>query len=73
IFAALLAVVTVVDLWIVDRRFFDTVEGPDTMFAADDVARFLQSQPAPFRVWVFPFPLGDRQPYWNRGDYLMHF
>ncbi len=72
-FAAILAVVTVVDLWIVDRRFFETVDSPNVMFAPDDVADFLRGQPDRFRVWVLPFPVGDRRPYRNHGDYLMHF
>lgn len=53
---ALLALVTVVDLWIVDRPFFRTVEPPEVMFAQDDVAAFLAAQPRRDRVWVLPFP-----------------
>jgi hypothetical protein len=68
----LLAAVTVVDLWIVDKRFLETVPPPDEMFAADDVADFLRVRPGRDRVWVLPFPPGGvyrGQP----GNYLMHF
>src|SRR5690606_14510088 len=64
-----LAVVTVIDLWIVDRNFFETVPPPEVTFAADDVASFLTSRPRPNRVWVLPFP----QAYRGHGNYLMLF
>ncbi|MFW5950997.1 MAG: YfhO family protein [Gemmatimonadota bacterium] len=66
---AILAVVTVADLWIVDRRFLDTVEPPEIMFAADGVVRALEDGPEPFRVWVLP---AGRAPYRNGGNYLMY-
>jgi hypothetical protein len=52
----LLSIVTAADLWIVDRRFFQTVPPPDQIFVADDVASFLQGQQRPFRVWSLPLP-----------------
>ncbi|HEX6925490.1 MAG TPA: YfhO family protein [Longimicrobiaceae bacterium] len=70
--ALLLSAIAVLDLWIVDRDFFDTVPPPDEMFAADDVVNFLQQQPEPFRVWHLPFPAG--MVYRGvAGNYLMHF
>ncbi len=67
-----LALVTVIDLWVIDRKFFETIEGPARLFAADDVVDFLRSQPGPFRVWALPFPPG--QTYARAGtDYLMGF
>ncbi|HEX2188505.1 MAG TPA: YfhO family protein [Longimicrobiaceae bacterium] len=69
---ALLSVLTVVDLWIVDRKFFETVPPPDEMFAADDVANFLRSQPGRDRSWVLPIPAGAVYRG-NAGNYLMHF
>ncbi|MQA88828.1 MAG: YfhO family protein [Gemmatimonas sp.] len=65
----ILAVVTVIDLWIVDRNFFDTVPPPDQTFAADDVVNFLRSQPGPYRTWVLPIP----EAYRGHGNYLMLF
>lgn len=68
----LLAALTVVDLWIVDRKFFQTVAPPEAMFAADDVAEFLRSRPQRDRAWVLPIPAGAvyrGQP----GNYLMRF
>ena len=68
---AALAVLTVLDLWVIDRRFFETAPPPEQTFAADDVVRFLQSQPQPFRVWTLPFPPGG--VYRGQVDsYLMH-
>jgi hypothetical protein len=79
--ALILAVVVLADQWIVTRKFFQTVEPPDEVFAPDDVVQFLQSQQGDGRVWVFPFggqavyhgvdQVGDnRIPLRN---YLMHF
>ncbi|HUG41126.1 MAG TPA: YfhO family protein [Longimicrobiales bacterium] len=51
---AALALLTVADLWIVDRRFFSTVESPDLMYAADEVVDFLGTRPERNRVWVLP-------------------
>jgi hypothetical protein len=68
----LLATLTVVDLWIVDRNFFATVPGPDEMFAADDVAQFLNTQPGRDRVWVLPFP-PEAVYRGQAGNYLMRF
>ncbi|HET7274314.1 MAG TPA: YfhO family protein [Longimicrobiaceae bacterium] len=69
--AVLLALITLSDLWVIDRRFFHTIPGPEVTFAADDVASFLMAQPEPARVWVLPFPAGA--VYRNTGDYLMRF
>lgn len=66
-----LALLVVVDLWIVDRPFFQTVDGPEYMFAQDDVSAFLASQPETGRVWTLPFPPGG--VYRNGGNYLMLF
>ncbi|HEX7118730.1 MAG TPA: YfhO family protein [Longimicrobiales bacterium] len=49
--AVLLAIVSVADLWIIDKKFFRTVPAPDVSVAADDVATFLRAQPGPFRVF----------------------
>ncbi len=69
---AALALLVVGDLWIVDRRFFETVEPPEYMFAADGVVETLRAQPGPFRVWVLPFAGAGGQPYRGHGNYLMH-
>ncbi|HMA21955.1 MAG TPA: hypothetical protein VKO87_14190, partial [Gemmatimonadaceae bacterium] len=79
--ALVLSVVTLTDLWIVTRKFFQTVDPPDVVFAADDVVQFLQSQHDDGRVWVFPF--GNQAVYHGNDqignnriplrNYLMHF
>jgi hypothetical protein len=75
------SVLTLLDLWIVTRQFFQTVEPPEQVYAADDVVQYLQSQNDHSRVWVFPF--GNQAVYHGMeqiGDnriplrnYLMHF
>ncbi len=75
--AVLLALLTLTDLWIIDRRFFHTMDGPERAFAADDVVAFLETQPKPNRVWAFSVP-GAGIPTWGRGgskggDYPMLF
>jgi hypothetical protein len=54
-FAIALSVVTLADLWIIDRHFFQTVPPPEAVYAPDDVLQYLQSQKDNGRVWVFPF------------------
>ncbi len=79
--AMALAVITLADLWIIDRKFFQTVPPPDQIYAADDVVQYLQSQKDGGRVWVFPF--GNQAVYHGfervgnntipLKNYLMHF
>ncbi len=70
--AAALAVLVVVDLWVVDRHFFETVAPPSSMFAADGVVRTLAAEPGPFRVWALPISVGNAPPYRNNTNYLMY-
>ncbi|MEJ2502951.1 MAG: YfhO family protein [Gemmatimonadota bacterium] len=70
---AALAILVVGDLWIVDRRFFETVPPPQAMFAPDGVVETLEAEPGVFRVWVLPIGAGGNQPYRNHTNYLMHF
>ena len=78
---AMLAAITVLDLWNVDRRFFTLADGPDALYAADDVVQFLRAQPADGgRVWAFPQQTRtDTDVYRGNGhfgpqsNYLMHF
>jgi hypothetical protein len=79
--AIAVAVLTLTDLWIVTRKFFQTVQPPQEVYAADDVVQFLRSQGDSSRVWVFPFGgqavyHGADQVGSNRiplRNYLMHF
>jgi hypothetical protein len=47
--AALLVIVTV-DLWLVDRRFYEFSPRADVLFADDAVTRHLKAAPMPYRV-----------------------
>ena len=79
--ALVLSVLTLGDLWIVTRQFFQTVPPPEEIYAPDDVVQYLESQGDVGRVWVFPF--GNQAVYHgmeqvgnNRiplRNYLMHF
>lgn len=79
--AMALCVVTLADLWIVTRKFFQTVRPPDEVYAPDDVVQYLRAQGDSDRVWVFPFGgpsvyHGSEQVGSNRiplRNYLMHF
>ena len=69
-----LAILTVADLWVVDRKFFETVDGPEFLYARDDVVDFLEQQPTRDRIWVLPPELqGGRA--WGGGlkNYLMYY
>lgn len=48
----LLAVVTVADLWIIDKKFMQVIPEPRISLAADDITHFLREQPKPFRAFV---------------------
>lgn len=67
--ASIIALLVVVDLWIVGKQFFTTAPATDELFPADDVVLFLKSQPEPFRVWALPF-----QPSYgpSRNYLLLH-
>lgn len=69
--ALLLALLTLADLWIIDRRFFHTTDGPEQAFAADDVVDFLNAQPGKHRVWAFPYPQAWGRGGSKGGDYPM--
>jgi hypothetical protein len=81
VLAVALAVLTLADLWVVTRKFFQTVPPPDEVYAPDDVVEYLRSQSNTDRVWVFPY--GNQAVYHgfdqvgnNRiplRNYLMHF
>lgn len=57
----LLSLVTVADLWIVGKKFFQTMEAPEIAYAEDDVTAFLRQQRGPFRF----FPI-EGQSTWPR-------
>ena len=70
--ASALAVITVADLWTIDRQFFETTEPEAVLFRSDDVTTFLRAREGPFRVWVMNFPqLGGA--YRGHGNYPMRF
>jgi len=46
-----LALVTTADLWVIGKKYFYTIPGPEQVYAPDDVTAFLQTQRKPFRVW----------------------
>ncbi len=54
---AILASIALVDLWRVDRDFYDTLP-IERVTRADPTVDFLQQQPAPFRVWPLPNAYG---------------
>ncbi|MEO8194620.1 MAG: YfhO family protein [Gemmatimonadales bacterium] len=76
-----LCLLTLADLWVVTRKFFQTVPPPEEIYAPDDVVEFLRAQHDNSRVWVFPF--GNQAVYHgyeqvgnNRiplRNYVMHF
>ncbi|HET7462628.1 MAG TPA: YfhO family protein [Longimicrobium sp.] len=63
----ILALVTVADLWVIGKKYFYTIPGPEQIYAADDVTDFLQRQPKPLRVW----PIQSAWP--TARDYPMLF
>jgi hypothetical protein len=81
VIAIALSVVTLTDMWVVTRRFFQVAEPPEQVYAADDVVEYLRSQRDSSRIWVFPF--GGQAVYHGAErvgentiplrNYLMHF
>ncbi|MGH7481649.1 MAG: hypothetical protein ACRELV_05795, partial [Longimicrobiales bacterium] len=75
--AAALALVTVADLWVVDRAFFQTTDPPEALFQADGVVQFLRSRPdaTSSRSWVIPggmLPPGASYAR-GQGNFLMYW
>lgn len=62
---ALLAFVTVVDLWLVDRRYFVWSPPARVTYAADPIMQRLQATPFPYRVYspAAPGQLAALNPY----------
>ncbi|MBW3660229.1 MAG: YfhO family protein [Gemmatimonadetes bacterium] len=54
---SVLAAFTVIDLWVVDKDFYDTFE-IERLAVPDDAVRFLQGQEEPFRVLPLPGAYG---------------
>jgi hypothetical protein len=81
VLAMVLSVITLTDMWMITRRFFQTVQPPEQVYAPDDVVQYLRAQGDSDRVWVFPFGgsavyHGNDQIGNNRiplRNYLMHF
>ncbi len=79
--AIALCVVTLVDMWVVTRQFFQIVPPPEEVYAPDDVVQYLRNERDSSRIWVFPFGgqavyHGVEQVGNNRiplRNYLMHF
>ncbi|MBW3656415.1 MAG: YfhO family protein, partial [Gemmatimonadetes bacterium] len=65
---ALLSLITVADLWMVGKKFFQTMDAPEVAYAPDDVTSFLMQQPRPVRYWPVPrqsaWPRFINQPMW---------
>lgn len=70
---AVLTLVTVADLWVIGKKYFYTIPGPEQIYAADDVTGFLQAQPKPLRVWPFQanWPITTAQPLMGARDLPM--
>lgn len=64
----LLSLVTVADLWIIGKRFFQTMDAPEIAYAEDEVTAFLRQQRAPFRFFSVEgqsaWPQFKNQPMW---------
>lgn len=81
VLAMALCVVTLADMWVVTRQFFQIVPPPEEVYAPDDVVQYLRAERDSSRIWVFPFGgpavyRGVEQVGDNRiplRNYLMHF
>ncbi|MGI9044932.1 MAG: YfhO family protein [Gemmatimonadaceae bacterium] len=81
VLAMALCVVTLIDMWVVTRQFFQIVPPPEEVYAPDDVVQYLRAERDSSRIWVFPFGgpavyRGVEQVGDNRiplRNYLMHF
>jgi hypothetical protein len=64
----LLSLVTVTDLWLIGKKFFQTMEAPEIAYAEDEVTAFLRQQRGPFRFFTVEgqsaWPRFKNQPMW---------
>jgi hypothetical protein len=67
--AVVLALIAVADLWIVGKRYFETIPHA-AVVAPDDVANFLRAQPGPFRTFVL-FDMAQDNYYTQFGIELL--
>ena len=65
--ASIIALLVVIDLWIVGKQFLPVAPATDELLPADDVVMFLKSQPEPFRAWAIP----AEPKYGPTANYLM--
>ena len=49
-----LSLVTTADLWLMGKKFFQTVDSPEAMYAQDEITTFLTGQTQRGRVWPVP-------------------
>lgn len=70
--AVALALATVIDLWVIDRRFLLVMDEPAQLYAADDVVDFLRSRPDLGRAWVFPQAAPGESGYLGNGQFGVH-
>ncbi|HEV3051156.1 MAG TPA: hypothetical protein VGX50_12655, partial [Longimicrobium sp.] len=64
----LLSLVTVADLWIIGKKFFQTMDAPEIAYVEDDVTAFLKQQRGPFRFFSVEgqsaWPRFKNEPMW---------
>ncbi len=78
-FVIVLSLVVVADLWLIDKKFFMTVDPPDELLRPDEIVSYIKSQGGVDRVWTFPFPMQQGAQYMGNDrfgpstNYLMHF
>ncbi len=68
-----LAALVALDLWSVERHYWRFSPRADTIFADDEIVRFLKEQPQPARVIALPLSdnMAGHDPF-IMGDALMH-
>jgi len=66
----LLAGIVAVDLWSIERLYWQFSPGASVTFAADSTIAYIKAQPQPGRVLQFATPAIGRDPF-LRGDALM--
>lgn len=68
----LLSLITVADLWLVGKKFFQTMEAPEIAYAEDDVTAFLKEQRGPWRFFSIEgqsaWPRFKNLPMWYGMD-----
>ncbi len=65
IIVPILALILIIDLWSIDKKYLTSVESPERYFEADEITRFIKQDNELFRVFPFNYEGRSRNRYFQ--------